>query len=98
MPATPPKKSQPRELSNEVRMVIAFVLMGLILVATPWVYRRLGLTPPEDKKTAASTAAKKPDVASPTAGGAPMKQATLPAAESTSAAPADTNAVSAASA
>jgi len=26
-------------------MVIAFVLMGLILVATPWVYKRLGLTP-----------------------------------------------------
>jgi YidC/Oxa1 family membrane protein insertase len=99
MPATPPKKPQTRELSNEVRMVIAFVLMGLILVVTPWVYRRLGLTSPEDtKKTAASTAGKKPDVASSTAGGTPMTQATLPAAESTPAAPADANAVSAASA
>ena len=42
-PSKPPTKS--KELPNEVRMVIAFVLMGLILVATPWVYKRLGLTP-----------------------------------------------------
>ncbi|MEP6716503.1 MAG: membrane protein insertase YidC [Terriglobia bacterium] len=43
---TPPKKSG-KELSNEVRMLLAFVLMGLILLGTPWVYRRLGIaTPP----------------------------------------------------
>ena len=43
---TPPSK-EPKELSNEVRMVIAFVLMGLILVVTPWAYRKLGITPPQ---------------------------------------------------
>jgi YidC/Oxa1 family membrane protein insertase len=42
---TPPKKAA-KELPNELRMVIAFVLMGLILVATPYVYKRLGITPP----------------------------------------------------
>ena len=84
-------------------MVVAFVLMGLILLATPWVYRRLGLAPPEEtKKTAATTDAKKPETppsgaTTPTAGGTPMKQATPPAAEATPAAPSE-NAVSAASA
>jgi YidC/Oxa1 family membrane protein insertase len=41
-PNLPAKKS--KELPNEVRMVLAFVLMGLILVATPWVYNKLGIT------------------------------------------------------
>ena len=55
---TPPSK-EPKELSNEVRMVIAFVLMGLILVVTPWAYRKLGITPPPsaDQKTSATSAA-----------------------------------------
>ncbi len=103
MPATPPKKPPQKELSNEIRMVLAFVLMGLILVATPWVYRKLGLAPPEEtKKTAATTAAKKPEAApsaaGSTAGGTPMKQASLPAAEPTPASSAAEDAVSAASA
>ena len=41
-------------------MVIAFVLMGLILVATPWVYKRLGLTPAQPNpavKSAVETSA-----------------------------------------
>ncbi len=41
---TPPNK-EPKELSNELRMVIAFVLMGLILVVTPLVYKRMGIIP-----------------------------------------------------
>jgi YidC/Oxa1 family membrane protein insertase len=41
---TPPEK-KPREIPNELRMVLAFVLMGLILVATPYVYKRLGIIP-----------------------------------------------------
>ncbi len=48
---TPPKK-EPKELSNEVRMLLAFVLMGLILVVTPYAYRKLGLVPPEAPKKA----------------------------------------------
>src|SRR5215469_1939315 len=43
-PTSTPKKT--KEIPNEVRMVLAFILMGLILVATPWVYRRLGLVSP----------------------------------------------------
>jgi len=55
-------------------MVVAFVLMGLILVITPWAYKKLGITPPADTKT---TAVKKPaDVttaaAASTASGTPM--------------------------
>ncbi len=64
-------------------MVLAFVLMGLILVATPWVYRRLGITPAEDTKK--STAApKKSNPASssasstPSASGSPMQQSSAP--------------------
>ena len=48
---TPPKK-EPKELSNEVRMLLAFVLMGLILVVTPYAYRKLGIAPPEAPKKA----------------------------------------------
>jgi len=42
---TPPKKDA-KELPNELRMVLAFVLMGLILVATPYVYKQLGIVTP----------------------------------------------------
>ncbi len=62
------KGKAPKELSNETRMVIAFILMGLILVATPFLYRRLGLVPPEQpKKTAQvkSAAPRQPANASP---------------------------------
>jgi YidC/Oxa1 family membrane protein insertase len=80
---TPPKKG-PKELSNELRMVIAFVLMGLILVVTPWAYRKLGITPPasSDPKTSGiqTSPAKKPDVAASTASGTPMTSATPPPA------------------
>jgi YidC/Oxa1 family membrane protein insertase len=87
---TPPQK-EPKELSNELRMVIAFVLMGLILVVTPWAYRRLGITPPPsvDSKTPATqtSPAKKPDAAASTASGTPMAPATVPSAENASSGP-----------
>ncbi len=42
-------------MSNEVRMLIAFALMGAILLVTPWVYRKLGVAPPPpDSKTQAT--------------------------------------------
>ena len=55
---TPPKKES-KELSNEVRMLIAFVLMGLILVVTPWAYRQLGITPPPSANQKETSTAKK---------------------------------------
>ena len=61
-------------------MVIAFVLMGLILVVTPWAYKKLGITPPQsaEPKTSAiqTSSAKKPDAAASTASGTPMTSAT----------------------
>jgi YidC/Oxa1 family membrane protein insertase len=78
---TPPKKDS-KELSNEVRMLIAFVLMGLILVVTPWAYRKLGITPTpaSDQKTSAiqTSPTKKPDAAASTASGTPMVPANTP--------------------
>lgn len=70
-------------MSNEMRMLIAFVLMGLILVATPWVYRQLGITPATPVKTAASQSQKavpqtktpEEEKAASTASGTPMKPA-----------------------
>ena len=97
---TPPKKQSPLELSNEVRMVLAFVLMGAILVVTPWAYRKLGLTPPEPAKTslAAKAAPKNPTPASSTASGTPMTPSAPVQTDKTApAAPAE-SAVSAASA
>ena len=93
MSSPTPDRNAPKELSNEVRMLIAFVLMGLILVATPYVYRKLGLAPPEPpaaaKKegTATSEAAKKAvNSPPPIAGGAPMAtSATSPSDKSTAA-------------
>ena len=41
-----------KELPNEVRMLLAFGLMGIILVATPFVYRKLGIQPEEPAKVA----------------------------------------------
>ena len=48
-------------------MVIAFVLMGLILVVTPWVYRKLGISTPTPEKTAQSASTGKSTA--PAAGG-----------------------------
>src|ERR1022692_388974 len=89
-------KQEPKELSNEVRMLIAFVLMGLILVVTPWAYRKLGITPPPsaDPKT---SAIKKPGPGASTASGTPMAPATSTPAENASSEPAE-GAVTAASA
>jgi len=41
-------------------MVLAFVLMGLILVATPYVYRKLGLTPEKPPAPVKSTVQTRP--------------------------------------
>lgn len=88
-------------------MVLAFVLMGGILLVTPWAYRKLGLTPPETQSKTASTlnktgatpsAPKKPEASSPTASGTPMKPANPVEAEKTPAAAPAENAVAAASA
>ncbi len=93
MSSPTPDRIAPIELSNEVRMLIAFVLMGLILVATPYVYRKLGLAPVEPpaatrkEGTATTDAVKKAvNAPPPIAGGAPMPtSATSPSDKSTAA-------------
>ena len=86
---TPPNKS-PKELSNEVRMVLAFVLMGLILVVTPWAYRKLGITAPQSADQKQASAAKTVNTAekaaastsgTTTASGTPMTLSTPPPVE-----------------
>src|SRR5271170_3465555 len=46
MSSPTPPKSERKEMSSEIRMVLAFVLMGLILLATPYAYKMLGIAPP----------------------------------------------------
>ncbi len=60
-------------------MVVAFVLMGLILVVTPWAYRKLGIATPA-ATTPTRTSAPKASVSPVTAGGTPvhMAEATPP--------------------
>ena len=42
-------------------MLIAFVLMGAILVVTPWAYRKLGITPPPPADQQQTAAGRKPE-------------------------------------
>jgi YidC/Oxa1 family membrane protein insertase len=82
---TPPDKN-PKELSNEVRMLLAFAIMGAILLATPWVYRKFGVAPPPPE-TKTQTIPKappqktNPDQTTATAGGAPITPSATPAPE-----------------
>jgi YidC/Oxa1 family membrane protein insertase len=77
-------------MSGEVRMVLAFLLMGMILVVTPWAYRKLGITPPQP--TPAQSKASLPKTSSPplptTAGGTPVHLADQPDAGKSAAEPA----------
>ena len=41
-----PSDQKPKEFSNELRMFLALVLMGVILAGSPYVFRKLGLEPP----------------------------------------------------
>ncbi|MDP9054000.1 MAG: membrane protein insertase YidC, partial [Acidobacteriota bacterium] len=70
-------------------MLIAFALMGLILVVTPWAYTKLGITPPADQKTAAPKVVRKPgeagSAAASSASGTPMTNPNPPAADGTAA-------------
>ena len=71
MPETNPGGSkQPKELSMEMRLLIAFILMGAVLFLTPYLFRTEG--PPAQKKETA-TAPAAPQEAAPEAPEAPAK-------------------------
>src|SRR4051812_2182486 len=59
---TSPKK--PKQLSMELRLLLAFILMGVVLFTTPYFYKMLGIQTP--KKDAGPP----PAAASPQTGGA----------------------------
>jgi YidC/Oxa1 family membrane protein insertase len=63
----PPKK----ELSSEVRMLIAFGLMGLILVGSNWVYHKMGLIPADTTPTQTTQAKSDSSKATPLPNSAP---------------------------
>ena len=78
------KNEQPgskQELSTETRLLIAFALMGLVLFATPYLFKTISPpTPPAAKKSAVTQQAAA--VTNPAAPQAPV-QASAPAAAST---------------
>ena len=67
---TPPNKG-PKELSNEIRMLIAFGLMGLILVGSQWLYHKTGLIPP-DAPTSAGASGQATSATNATSKAAPL--------------------------
>ncbi|HVY94257.1 MAG TPA: membrane protein insertase YidC [Bryobacteraceae bacterium] len=85
-PNTPP--NAPKEMSSEIRMLLFFVLAGVILFGSNWLYRRMGLVPEATTQNAAKSAGSSGAKAS--TGGAATAAPAKPAAESTNAAPAST--------
>jgi YidC/Oxa1 family membrane protein insertase len=74
--------------SNEVRMLLAFGLMGIILVATPFVYRKLGIVTEDPAKAASATTKTRPeDKPSAIAPSAPQSNSAPGAASSGAATP-----------
>lgn len=63
-----------KELSNELRMVIAFGLMGLILIGTPYLYRKLGYISSEPPKSTAVKSDVKSEKAQPLPSSAPAPE------------------------
>src|ERR1035441_5081332 len=78
-PAQPPK-----EMSMEVRLLIAFLLMGVVMFVTPYFFK--SQTPPPVKKDAAGqTASQATPGAPPAAGAQPAAETPAPAAEAAAA-------------
>src|SRR6185369_5576861 len=73
-PAQPPK-----EMSMEVRLLIAFLLMGAVMFVTPYFFKSQ-VPPPGKKDAAVQTTSQKTDAAVPTGpDGKPVPAATAPA-------------------
>ena len=73
-PAQPPK-----EMSMEVRLLIAFLLMGAVMFVTPYFFKSQ-VPPPGKKDAAVQTTSQKTDAAVPTGpDGKPAPAATAPA-------------------
>jgi len=64
--------TKPKELSTELRLLLAFILMGVVLFLTPYFYKTV--TPPV-KKTTPATAPNAPAPAAPSTAAAPTETA-----------------------
>jgi YidC/Oxa1 family membrane protein insertase len=93
-PTPPTSNNKPgKDLPNELRMVIAFVLMGLILVGSQWLYRKMGWVPtPKPAQTAMNSAVPAKDTGKETAPAAPTA---TPAAAASTQEPAEATAIAA---
>src|ERR1035437_9413128 len=77
--------TKPKEMSMEVRLLIAFLLMGAVMFLTPYFFK--SQTPPPVKKDAAGQTASQSPSAMPTASdGKPTAEATAPPAPAAEAA------------
>jgi YidC/Oxa1 family membrane protein insertase len=54
MSSPTPPNSGPKELSSELRMLLAFGLMGAILIGSNWIYHKFGLIPADTPQTSQS--------------------------------------------
>jgi len=72
----------PKELSSELRMLLAFGLMGLILVGSNWIYHKFGLIPPDPATTSQTNQKTAAQKAAPLPG---SEQGTLPGQTTTAA-------------
>jgi YidC/Oxa1 family membrane protein insertase len=70
---------KPKELSMELRLLLAFILMGLVLFVTPYFYKSVA---PPMKKTVPAAAKSEPAAAAPGATTAPAETAAPAASES----------------
>jgi len=69
---------KPKELSTELRLLLAFILMGVVLFVTPYFYKSVA---PPVKKTAPVATKTEPAPAAPAAPVAPAETAVEPAPE-----------------
>src|SRR5580692_5381718 len=79
-------KSTPRELSSEVRMLLAFGLMGLILVGSNWLYHKMGLVPADTPATQSAQTTQSKTQPAPKAASSDSSASTLPTGKEGSAA------------
>jgi YidC/Oxa1 family membrane protein insertase len=80
MSEAPSNPGPPKELSTEIRLLIAFALMGVVLFATPYFFKMVSPPPPAKTSVAAQKTA-----------AAPVSQPSTPAVSALAETPAETN-------
>src|SRR5580658_1064648 len=79
---------KPKELSMELRLLLAFILMGVVLFLTPYFYKTVA---PPVKKTAPAAAKSEPAPAAPSAATASAESAAPSVSETPSETPSETS-------